>query len=260
MASPAEIPTGHVGNNSPSQDEKLQQLWGLLIRSWSPEALGKAPSTNASTTTAKSHRRWFSLSRAQPTEEDTSAIPAQLLSSLNSLGADANDIKTIQSLQKKLPGEELRSAYFNMLKQDHPDGLLLRFIRAEKWNIPKAYIKFVRALHWRVKEYHVSEEVLLKGEEHALEKARSAKDQTEEKDGEGFVVQLRTGKGHVHGCDKWGRPICIVRVRCHNPSEQTAKGLNDFIIHCCETIRLLMTPPVETMVSQALLACLRDHI
>lgn len=252
MASPAENPTGYVGNLTPPQEEKLQQLWGILVGSWSPDTLAKTPSANGSTTSPKPQRGWFGLSRTptQPTEDETSAIPAQMLSSLKSLGADSNDIKSIQSLLTKLPGDEIRAAYLNILKQDHPDALLLRFIRAEDWNIPKAYIKLVNALHWRVKEYHVDEEILLKGEGYNLEKSRNAKDPTEKKDGEGFVVQLQTGKGHVHGADKWGRPICIVRVRYHDPSAQSEKGLNDYIVHCCETIRLLMTPPVETMVGR----------
>lgn len=257
----ADIPEnsapGYVGRLDASQQEKLHQFWRILMQSWDSSIPGPDParkSSVSSTGTSKSHRRFFSLGRSQtqPTEEETAAIPANLLATLKSLDADPNEIKTVNSLLKKLPGDRLRSTLVTVLKQDHPDALCLRFIRAEKWNIPKAWIKLVSALNWRVNEYKVDEEVLLKGEEYHVEKSQQSGDSTEKKDGQGFVHQLRTGKGHFHGTDKWGRPICIIRVRLHNPSEQTQKGLNDYVIHCIETVRYLQVPPVETMVSSAL--------
>lgn len=257
----ADIPEnsapGYVGRLDASQQEKLHHFWRILMQSWDSTIPGPDPARKSSVSsngTTKSHRRFFSLGRsqAQPTEEDTAAIPANLLSTLKSLETGPNEIKTINSLLKKLPGDKLRSTLVTVLKQDHPDALCLRFIRAEKWNIPKAWIKLVSALNWRVNEYKVDEEVLLKGEEYQLEKSRQSGDSAETKDGQGFMHQLKTGKGHYHGADKWGRPLCIIRVRTHNPNDQTQKGLNDYIIHCIETVRFLQVPPVETMVNSVL--------
>jgi len=250
---PEKSAAGYVGRLDASQQDKLHQFWRILMQSWNFTIAGADPTRKSSVSNpaTKSHRRFFSLGRSQtqPTEEETAAIPTNLLSTLNSLGADHNEIKTINSLLKRLPGDKLRSTLVTAIKQDHPDALCLRFIRAEKWNVPKAWIKLVSALNWRVNEYKVDEEVLLKGEEYHLEKSRQSGDSTEKKDSEGFVHQLRTGKGHFHGADRWGRPICIIRVRMHNPSDQTQKGLNDYIIHCIEMVRYLQIPPVETMVS-----------
>ncbi|KAJ5300626.1 uncharacterized protein N7443_005628 [Penicillium atrosanguineum] len=252
----ADIPEnsapGYVGRLDASQQEKLHQFWRILMQSWDSTIPGPDPARKLSVSssgTTKPHRRFFSLGRAQtqPTEEETTAVPPNLLSTLKSLGAGPDEIKTINTLCQRLPGDKLRAALISALKQDHPDALCLRFIRAEKWNIPKAWIKLVSALNWRVNEYKVDEEVLLKGEGYHLEKSRQSGDSIEKKDGQGFVHQLKTGKGHYHGADKWGRPICIVRVRTHNPSDQTLKGLNDYIIHCIETVRYLQVPPVETM-------------
>ncbi|KAJ5594075.1 uncharacterized protein N7459_000283 [Penicillium hispanicum] len=252
MTVSTEDTSGYVGNLTPSQEEKLRVFWNIVMQSWDPSLQGSGDSINstgASNTPKKSHRRFFSLSRSQcsPTEEETSAIPSNLLSSLKSLGAEANDLKTIQSLLAKFQGDSIRAACMSMLKQDHPDALLLRFIRAEKWDILKAWIKLVTALDWRVNEFKVDEEVLSKGEAYWLEKSQLTDSSAERSDGEGFMKQLWTGKGHLHGCDKFGRPIIVARVRTHEPGTQTTKALNDYIIHCIELVRMLHVPPVETI-------------
>lgn len=251
-----EIEPGYVGNLDSTQEQKLLQFWRILMQSWDSDVPPLDPARRlsiSSNATNKAYRRFFSLSRApaQPTEEEITAIPANLLSTLKGLDAGSSELKTVGSLLIKLPGDKLRSAFLTLLKQDHPDALLLRFLRAEKWNVPKAWIKFVSSLNWRVNEYKVDEEVLLKGEEHNLEKSRLEGNSAEKKDGEGYVLQLNTGKGYLHGCDKFGRPICIVRVRTHDPSQQTQKGLFDYIIHCIESVRYLQVAPVESMVSNS---------
>lgn len=255
MNGTTKIEPGHVGNLVADQELKLQQLWTILIQSWDSDLTNPNLTRTASVSSPggerKSHRRFLSFgwSSAEPAETDTSGIPENLVSALKALDTKGNEIKDIQSLLSKLSGDQLRSAYLTVLKQDHPDALLLRFLRAENWNVPKAYIKFVSCLHWRVKEYKVDDEILPKGEEYALEQSRESSDSTAQKDSESFLLQHRIGKGHFHGCDKFGRPICIVPVRDHDPKAQTDKGLNDFIVHCIETVRLLQVPPVETMVS-----------
>ena len=246
-------PSGYVGNLTSSQEQNLRDFWRILMQSWGADIPNPKTSSSASTHSTGStqpRRRLFSISRAptQPTEAETAAIPSQLHSSLKELSTGPNEIKTINSLLSKLSGDRLRSAFLTVLKQDHPDALILRFLRAEKWNVPKAWIKFVSSLNWRVNEYHIDEEVLLKGELYNLEKSRAKEDSAEKKDGEGFVLQLKTGKGYFHGKDKFGRPICVVRVRTHDPNSATKKGLNDYIVQCIETVRLVMVPPVDTMV------------
>ncbi|KAJ5082624.1 hypothetical protein N7532_011667 [Penicillium argentinense] len=250
MASATE--TGYVGNLTSTQEVKLRNFWKILMQSWGANI--SAPTTGSnesahSNGSAQLRPRLFSLSRAptQPTENETAAIPAQFLSSLKELDAGPNELKSINALLLKLSGDRLRSTYLTVLKQDHPDALLLRFLRAEKWDVPKAWIKFIAALDWRVNEFKVDEEVMLKGEGHNFEKSKLTDNSDEKKDGEGFMLQAYTGKGFFHGKDKYDRPICVVRVRLHDPSTATKKGLNDYIIHCIETVRFLQVPPVETM-------------
>lgn len=252
MTAPTSPPPGSLGNLNPSQEAKLRDLWNLLLQSWDtndtkPDGAAKSPT--ASPDTPKTHRRFFSFSRSQPqtTDDELSAIPPKMLASLKSLNTASSELKAIQSVLTQIHGDQLRAAYVSMLKQDHPDSLLLRFLRAEKWDVPKAWLKLVRALNWRVNEFRVDEDVLCKGEGYALDKERNGSGE-EKSFGEGFLVQLRTGKGHIHGVDSAGRPIVLIRARVHNPSDQTARSLNNYIVHSIETLRVTMVPPVETIV------------
>lgn len=252
MTSTLDPKSGYLGKLTAPEEEKLREFWRILIQSW--DATLPAPNGAAakakSNSKAKGHRRLFSLARspAQPSEEETSAIPINLLTSLKALDAGPAEIKTVQSLLLKFPGRRLRFAFLASLKQDHPDALLLRFLRAEKWNVPKAWIKFVAALNWRINEYKVDKEVLLKGEGYAAVKSQSSGTPSEKEYGDDFTLQLTSGKHFFHGCDRWNRPICIVRVRLHEPGAQSQKALNDYVVHCIETVRLLQVAPVDSLV------------
>lgn len=50
---------------------------------------------------------------------------------------------------------ELRAAFWEMVKCDNPDALLLRFLRARKWDVDKALIMLVATMHWRATEMKV---------------------------------------------------------------------------------------------------------
>ena len=246
------IPSGCLGNLSQTQESNLRQFWSLLLKSWDADAVSAStegtPTSPASSKSSKGFRRFSLLGSSQPqAEEELPTLGENLQSRLKEEHATAEEIKSVQRVLAKIRGEELRRAYLSILKQDHPDALLLRFLRATNFNVVKAYIKFIKALQWRVKEYNV-DEVMRKGELHAIEQSKRSDSSPEKADGEGFVVQLNTGKGDLHGCDKERRPISIVRVRFHSPNEQTAKALNDYIVHSIETMRLLLTPSVENIV------------
>jgi hypothetical protein len=105
------------------------------------------------------------------------------------------------------------------------------------------------AIVWRVKEMHVDEDVMAKGELHALKQTQNTSSTSEQKAGNDFLSQMRMGKSYVHGVDKVGRPIVVVRVRLHKPGAQTDESLERYIVHVIESVRLTLSPPVETAVS-----------
>ncbi|KAF8424085.1 CRAL-TRIO domain-containing protein [Tirmania nivea] len=129
---------------------------------------------------------------------------------------------------------ELREAFWSMVKSDNPDALLLRFLRARKWDVEKALVMMVATMQWRANEMKVHE-VVYKGESGPV----AAGDND-------FMTQLRMGKSFLHGWDKAGRPICHVRVKLHKAGEQSEESLERYTVYIMETARLMLSSQVDT--------------
>lgn len=269
---PIEPAPGTVGTLTPEQEVKLQEFWVLTLKVFgvpvegldgksanaTPKGETDASSANQSQDKKKassSKRRGWSLWNKGNDEEDDSksnSSSADLTSSLASISIDDGDDKHGQSKEfqqalVEMQPEEIRTAFWNMVKQDHPDALLLRFLRARKWDVKKALIMMISTMRWRLQEVHVDDDIMANGEAEALQLASSA-DPAKKKKGEDFLKQLRMGKSYLHGCDKRGRPICVVRARLHKASDQEVDTLERFTVYTIETARLLLAPPVETAV------------
>lgn len=201
-------------------------------------------------------RGWSLWNKGNDEEDDAKSVSSGtgITSSLASINITDGDDKHGQSKEfqqalVELQPEEIRTAFWNMVKQDHPDALLLRFLRARKWDVKKALIMMISTMRWRLQDVHVDDDIMANGEAQALKQASSA-DLAQKKKGEEFLKQMRMGKSFLHGVDKFGRPICVVRVRLHRAADQEADTLERFTVYTIETARLLLAPPVETAVSQ----------
>lgn len=249
---------GFLGNLNENQEAKLQKLWSILLKAAELPALGE---TNGSaeehaspTSPTQPQRRQSLLSRTQSNVSDktntsvTSPYQQKMLAYLRELGIGPQETKMVQkSLSEITPGE-LREGILELLKHDHPDAMLLRFLRARKWDIPKAFAMMMEAIVWRVKEMHVDDDVMAKGELHALKQSKNTANSKEKKEGHDLLAQMRMGKSYVHGTDKLGRPLVMVRVRLHKPGAQSEETLERYIVHVIESVRLTMSSPVETAV------------
>lgn len=185
--------------------------------------------------------------------KSTSSTPS---SDMSSLSISAEDDKFGQTAEFKAaiastPPEELRRAFWSMVKHDHPDALLLRFLRARKWDVEKALIMMISTMHWRLDEMHVDNDIVKNGELKAMEDAK-ATDAKAKKNAEDFLTQLRIGKSYLHGLDNEGRPLCFVRARLHRQGEQTEESLERFTVYTIETARMMLRPPIDTAVSPCL--------
>jgi hypothetical protein len=107
-------------------------------------------------------------------------------------------------------------------------------------------------MHWRLDEMHVEDDIVKHGELGAAGDAANHADAKAKKNAEDFLVQLRMGKSYLHGLDKEGRPMCIVRARLHKAGEQTEESLERFTVFTIETARLLLRSPIDTAVSSSL--------
>jgi hypothetical protein len=145
--------------------------------------------------------------------------------------------------------DELRHGLLSSLKHDHPDAMLLRFLRARKWDVGKAFVLLVSSMAWRVKKMCVDDDIAPRGELYALQQSRS-RDPIERRFGADFMRQFRMGKNIIHGVDRAGRPIVDIRVRLHHAEDQAPEVIERYVVHTIESVRMLLRPPAtETAVS-----------
>ncbi|KAL2890471.1 Phosphatidylinositol transfer protein CSR1 [Ceratocystis lukuohia] len=246
------IPSGHVGNLTPEQEEKLKKMWAALYRIFGVTSSGDDTSATTNGTSAllgpssdtakdgeKEKLKKKSLFSRKP-KEPTDAATAQ---------ADADDkygqTKLFQeALQKETP-DALRNTLWSMIKHDDPDSLMLRFLRARKWDVEKALIMLISAVSWRSSEMKLDTDIMVNGDAGALRDSISGTGDAKI-DGIGLMDQIRMGKAFFHGCDKESRPLCFVRVRLHHQGEQSEASQERNTVLLIETARLMLQPPVET--------------
>lgn len=266
---PFEPAPGHVGNLTEEQEAKLQEMWVLTLKVFgvkldSLEAAAAERSSASSTPgTAsptpskelkKSRSKWSLWGRAEEDEDAKSVSSASgITSTLASINITDGDDKYGQSKEFKqaleqLDPEDMRTAFWNLVKHDNPDSLLLRFLRARKWDAKKALIMMISTMRWRLEDMHVDDDIMTNGEPLALQQSQSD-DPAEKKKGGDFLQQMRMGKSYLHGVDRLGRPICVIRVRLHRAGDQEVESLERFTVYTIETARLLLAPPIETAVS-----------
>lgn len=264
---PTEPAPGTIGTLTPEQEAKLQEFWiltlkvfGVKLDALEAEAANgngnseAAPATPAKEKKSPPKRRWGLWGRSSDDDDDAKSVASAkgITSNLASINITDGDDKYGQSKEfqqalEQLEPEEIRTAYWNMVKQDNPDSLLLRFLRARKWDVQKALIMMISTMRWRLQEVHVDDDIMANGEALALENSKSS-DPAKKKKGEEFLHQMRMGKSFLHGVDRFGRPICVVRVRLHKAGDQEADTLERFTVYTIETARMLLAPPVETAV------------
>lgn len=124
--------------------------------------------------------------------------------------------------------------FWNMIMMDDPDVIVLKFLRARKWNVSAGVAMMAACMKWRI-EFGV-EKIIEKGEEGYLNQ-------------EGFLHQLKIGKTFVQGTDRQGRPVVYINVRLHKASDQSPKTLEEFIVFSMECVRLMLTPPLVEKVT-----------
>ncbi|KAF3008392.1 hypothetical protein E8E13_000469 [Curvularia kusanoi] len=132
---------------------------------------------------------------------------------------------------KNISPDGFKDALWNYMFSDNPDGLVLRFLRARKWDVTKAIEMLVSAIDWR-EERKINTNIIRGGESVGL-KAEKTPDE------EAFMMQYRSGKSYVRGNDKCGHPVYVIRVKLHDPNKQPAHVMESFALHNIEMLRIM---------------------
>jgi hypothetical protein len=270
-------PSGRPGTLTAEEENKLRELWALTMKVFGVDTNGEevngadaaavAPGGDAASVASdkdgkkdkkKSRLNVFRRHKDDKTTDAKSTTPSatSTTTDISRLSISADDDKFGQTADFKAalantPPEELRRAFWSMVKHDHPDALLLRFLRARKWDVEKALVMMISTMNWRLDEMHVDDDIVKNGELKAMEDAQ-ATDAKVKKNSEDFLTQLRMGKSYLHGLDNEGRPMCFVRARLHKAGEQSEESLERFTVYTIETARMLLRPPIDTAVSSLL--------
>jgi hypothetical protein len=189
------LPPGTLGNLTPDEEKLLQQAWIHLLRLCGIDNLEKVGSSN-------------------PAPDLTSALQ--------------------QHLNDSSP-ERFRQGFWDSVLSEHPDALVLRFLRARKWDVEKAMAMLVSTVGWRM-ERNISETIIGTGENVGLKHDLSADDM-------GFIAQYRSGKSYVHATDKENRLVYIIRARLHDPRAQSSEAMETYVLHNIESLRVCIKPP-----------------
>lgn len=273
----SQIPPGRPGNLTPEQEAKLREMWSMTMKLFGvaslyppKEVLQSSPNGTTNTlsrTTTKSEdtikkKKRFSMFRKDKdkgdknrldSDADSVTTPGNAAPSVNDIAASVGEndkhgqTKAFRAAMASLSPEEIRKSMWEMTKHDHPDGLLLRFLRARKWDVQAAIVMMISTMQWRLQDAKVDADIMWEGEEGMLKAANGEPDPAvSKKDGEDFMTQMRMGKSFLRGVDKDGRPMCFVRVRLHRQGEQSEASLERFTVYTIETARMFLKPPVDT--------------
>ncbi|KAF7114914.1 hypothetical protein CNMCM5793_000684 [Aspergillus hiratsukae] len=257
---PSKIPLGFLGNLSREQERCLQQLWSLVLyiedaasfrdleQLFRVNSVERNRSASISSFARRNSLRprtdSILLRRTSTTSFSASSSP--LVQSLRSIGMTASETRYVAKSLTHLSPDDVRWGILTASKHEFPDGWMLRYLRFCKWNVSKAFILILKALQWRIREMHVDDGLLPRGELFALHQSQEPSIGADGEVASGFLRQLQMGKCYVHGVDRLGRPVCAVRVRLHRPDDQSEEAMNRYITHIMESVRLLIEPPAET--------------
>ena len=261
MAMSGAALSGRPGNLTREQRTKLQEMWTVTLKIFGVSGYKDGPNDDAVSTTGSGLAEQAATVGSEKKKKKKKRV--NLFNGRNRDDSDTEDVvttsamdgddkygqtKEFHTLLENQSPESIRTTFWSMVKHDDPDGLLLRFLRARKWNVQSALIMLVSTMHWRMQGMHVDDDIIRRGEGGALEDSASSHASTK-KEGHDFLAQMRLGKSFLHGTDKEGRPITFVRVKLHKQGEQSESSLERFTVYTIETARLLLSPNVDTAVS-----------
>ncbi|CDK25721.1 unnamed protein product [Kuraishia capsulata CBS 1993] len=244
------LPSGRVETLTADQEKVFKEIWGYFLHFWGYSFDAPISHVNRSGTTKstisvaskdskdKKKKRGL-VSRFSRGHKHTKSIENELEKTLsNRMSSDPNvTLRTNEHIHAAFTGldaEKSKEFFWSFLRQDTPDNLLLRFVRARKWDTDKALEMIANTLSWRANESKV-DKLLMDGELVPFQQKK-----------EGLMLQFELGKAIIRGYDKTGRPVVIVRPRFHHSSQQTQEEMEHFTLLVIEYARLFLNEPIDS--------------
>ncbi|SCU88805.1 LADA_0E12156g1_1 [Lachancea dasiensis] len=263
-----EVPKGRVQTLSRSEEVHLKQLWAHLFQHWgihvnseqvlaaqktgpktadASVANGTSPSSsshakNGDAKPSKKSGKLFSkfrkaTSSSGSSESKDSRERPRATSAASRRSAEDIEQRYVPSMTHQafndLSAKEVSENFWDMIRTDYPDNLILRFLRARKWDTDKALGMLAHTLHWRLKE--ARPDAIIRGGE------RAAYEDNET----GYIKNIELCKASLHGFDLKGRPVVLVRPKLHHASDQTEDEMKKYCLLIIEQARMFLKEPVD---------------
>ncbi|QPG73485.1 hypothetical protein FOA43_000796 [Brettanomyces nanus] len=239
------IGPGRVETLTEDEEKKLKQVWAYLLNFFGYKvvqpgayrSISRRPTVTSSIVSNDSKKKNKGLMgrfKMSSLKRSKSIEKLERVLSHHSANSMTEDGFVIHKCFKGLDNNDMYKAFWGFLRHDTPDNLILRFVRARKWDVDNAMVMLTNTMKWRCYEGK-PDQIMINGELGC------------QKDGkEGFMYQMRVGKCLVHGHDRKGRPLANVRARLHHSSDQTTEEIEMYTMMVIETARLMLTEPVDT--------------
>ncbi|KAI8376826.1 CRAL-TRIO domain-containing protein [Blakeslea trispora] len=226
--------SGHPGNLNVEQTQNLKDLWARILPLFEQSGEEIQPKTETDQEIKpKKSGSIFSLSskKEEPAREYF-------------LGATSDPRWMEWPLEKAIPmipGALLRESFWGLVATSNPDAILLRYLRARRWDTNAAYFMLMNTLRWRI--YARINEIVALGETGLVDTLESAKE------GLGMAVKAQLDRKIVTlgGPDKKGRGVCFVNVQVHNKDNQSLEAIKLMTIHIMETSRIVSDYPMDAV-------------
>lgn len=262
------IAAGRIENITAEEELRLKEFWAYILKFWERPAkmsstengkkLLKASSSlsighEESSSEGKEKKGKFlklKIGRKKGKKEESQANGHKRV---NSLSESIKQIPSRVEIEARYTEDMVHSAlqginkdqmfdnFWNFLRLDSPDNLVLRFLRARKWDVDKALAMIANTLHWRLAESHI-DDILRDGEL----KLWQEYEKSGKKEHAGIFKNFELNKSYIKGRDKKGRPIVVVRPRLHHSNDQTVEEMQLYTLMVIETARLFLREPVDS--------------
>lgn len=225
---------GHVNNLNPVEKIKLQLLWVLVLKSLlSPCDFDKLSSKQKLIFCKDLYKQLLPFI---PKDNFNSEGVCQFSNDLeiqnfcldsSSLLGGFYGCSGYDEMAEKLEQNPLSRELFDQLGCDDPDTLLLRFLRARKWDLINAFYMVVDTLYWH-RSFGVGA-ILKQGESGVKE------------------YLLTCGKHYAWNVDYKGRLVIWITSKLHDRNKQTLHENLVALVFLIEHARRLMAPGSETV-------------